>query len=420
MRDVATKADGVDVMPAANYNAQRAELENAVLSADITLDPDAGPDTDLNMLGQTMAAYANAANVYQDSGSADTYVLSITSNLKLVPKYYAGMKVMFKIGNTNTGASTINVNAIGAKSFTLPDGTALPANALIVDTYVIAIYNLGSDRFELAIKEIRIIDEDDMQSNLTTQVPSQQSVKEYAKATGFRRAWFEDKDSVLAFTYLLSYGRYFHEGTRAQWLTWDAGITTPAASPTGVDTMVYLYLDNSAIVTADTNVITASELVWSETAPTYSAAKGGWYNGDDLCIFAARSNSGNTGFVLVYHDGGDYVNYDDEFTNRALSDLDAWEDVTLTIPEFASKAICFFSQNFNSGADVALYWRVNGSAAAPGNDLGLVNTNVTWSHVTDTVMTDSAQKIEVQIGTGADTTNQALVSTRGWFFPKGM
>ncbi len=152
MRKTNTKVDGVDVMPAANYNAQRDELENTVESADITLNNDAGPDTNLNMLSQAIAAYANAGAVYQDSGVADAYVLSIASNLKEVTKYYDNMMIAFKAGNTCTGASTVNVNALGVKSITLPSGSALTAGNITADAYVIAVYNLSSDRFELTVK----------------------------------------------------------------------------------------------------------------------------------------------------------------------------------------------------------------------------------------------------------------------------
>ena len=148
MRNIATKING-NTLPAAAFNSDQDELENAVLSTDQTLDPDAGPDTDLNMLGKAMAAYGNAANVYQDSGAADAYVLAIASNLKSVTKYYDNMMIAFKAGNSNTGASTVNVNTLGVKSITLPDGTALSANAIVTGNYVIAVYSLSNDRFEL-------------------------------------------------------------------------------------------------------------------------------------------------------------------------------------------------------------------------------------------------------------------------------
>jgi len=150
MRDIATKADNVgDTLSAGAFNAQENELENIVTSSDQSLDPGAGPDTDLNMLSKAVAAYANAGNIYQDSGVANSYVLSLSTNLKSVVKYYDNMMVLFKAGNANTGGSTININALGAKSLTLPGGTALPSGYIRADNYITAVYNASADRFEL-------------------------------------------------------------------------------------------------------------------------------------------------------------------------------------------------------------------------------------------------------------------------------
>jgi hypothetical protein len=149
MRDIPIKVDGVDTLAADDWNAQNSERENAVNSVGLTLDPAGGPDTDLNMLSKTMAGYANAANVYTDSGAADAYVLAIATLIKTVNKYHDNMSVFFKVGNTNTGASTVNVAGLGIKSITFPDGTALVAGALTADTYARLIYSLSNDRFEL-------------------------------------------------------------------------------------------------------------------------------------------------------------------------------------------------------------------------------------------------------------------------------
>ena len=94
MRNIGTKVDGTDVLSGDEFNSDQNELENIVTSADITLDADTGPDTNLNMLSEAVAAYANAGNVYQDSGAADAYVLSLTTNLKSVTKYYDNMMIV--------------------------------------------------------------------------------------------------------------------------------------------------------------------------------------------------------------------------------------------------------------------------------------------------------------------------------------
>ena len=48
----------------------------------------------------------------------------------------------------------------------------------------------------------------------------------------------------------------------------------------------YIYIDDSAVVSSGSDLLTATEFVNSTTAPTYSNAKCGWYNGLDRCIGA--------------------------------------------------------------------------------------------------------------------------------------
>jgi len=153
MRDLATKIDGTSELNSAEFNSIKNESQNIVTSADFTLDSEGGPDVNLFMLSQSIAAYANAGLVYQDSGTADAYILSITTNLKPVVTYSNNMMVVFKAGNSNTGPSTINVNSIGARSFTRPDGSALEPDDIISGNYYFAIYNLSQTRFELVNKE---------------------------------------------------------------------------------------------------------------------------------------------------------------------------------------------------------------------------------------------------------------------------
>jgi hypothetical protein len=149
MRDIPQKTDGSgDTLGADEFNSINNELENSARSADFTLDPDIGPDVNLFMLSQSMAAYAHASSVYDDSGSANTYVLSIASNLEIVSKYYKNMCVKFKVKTTNTGDSTVNVSSLGVKSIKNSDGSALIAGDLIAGTYAVLIYNSTDDRFE--------------------------------------------------------------------------------------------------------------------------------------------------------------------------------------------------------------------------------------------------------------------------------
>lgn len=69
-------------------------------------------------------------------GSANTYTLSASS-----PGYTAGQVVVFKVSTTNTGASTLNINGLGAKSILLRDGSALSAGDLTNGQYLAAVYD---------------------------------------------------------------------------------------------------------------------------------------------------------------------------------------------------------------------------------------------------------------------------------------
>lgn len=63
-----------------------------------------------------------------DTGAANAYV----ATLPYAPDaYVAGMTIDMLVTNTNSGASTININALGAASLKRPDGTALQANDLL-------------------------------------------------------------------------------------------------------------------------------------------------------------------------------------------------------------------------------------------------------------------------------------------------
>lgn len=155
MRNISAKADGVgDTLPASDFNANlRSELQNIVTSAGFTLDPEGGPDTDVEMLGKTVSQYANAAQYYQDSGAANAYVLARVGNLKALTSYINGVTVVFKAGNANTGASTINVDSLGAKALRDNTDTALIGGEIIANGYVIARYNSSNDRFEIVLSQ---------------------------------------------------------------------------------------------------------------------------------------------------------------------------------------------------------------------------------------------------------------------------
>ena len=57
------------------------------------------------------------------------------------------MKVQFLATHTNTGAISVNANALGLKTVVLPDGSAVPTGAVGLHNYITFTYDLSSDKF---------------------------------------------------------------------------------------------------------------------------------------------------------------------------------------------------------------------------------------------------------------------------------
>lgn len=82
----------------------------------------------------------NELTYYTTSGT-DTYTIAPSP---AITAYAAGTGFRIKIGTTNTGASTLNVNALGAKTIKTPAGAALTAGALLSGSIVDVTYD-GTD-----------------------------------------------------------------------------------------------------------------------------------------------------------------------------------------------------------------------------------------------------------------------------------
>jgi hypothetical protein len=80
-----------------------------------------------------------------DSGAANAYVVTMPFTQTA---YTDGLEVSFKASATNTGASTVNVDGLGAKAIVRRDGTALSASDILVGKIIAVRYNSTSDSFE--------------------------------------------------------------------------------------------------------------------------------------------------------------------------------------------------------------------------------------------------------------------------------
>lgn len=78
-------------------------------------------------------------NVYaNDSGSANTYAITLGTP---PASYVAGQLYLFKAANANTGASTLNVNSLGAKSLKTPSGATLLSGYIAAGQVVLVEYD---------------------------------------------------------------------------------------------------------------------------------------------------------------------------------------------------------------------------------------------------------------------------------------
>lgn len=218
----------------------------------------------------------------------------------------------------------------------------------------------------------------------------------------------------------ISLARYRHVGTTAQTVYWNSSLSYTVAG-LAVSDWSYIYLSDTAIVASGSPIITTTQLTASTTEPTWSAAKNGWYNGDDRCIFAVLTN-GSSEIIEFFNDGGDLVMYADGITDQAAIDIDTtWTDFTLTLPSFCAKALVTFEISPAGNTDGRnSYWRTNDQTGTTGHLIKRVDASFwTGTDFTEkTVITDSSQVIEVKMGGDGD--DKIGVVTDGWHFPVGM
>jgi hypothetical protein len=89
----------------------------------------------------------SASIPYGSTSGTDTYTVTASPALT---EYIAGATVRFKVGNQNTGASTLNVNGLGAKSLVKGVSTALAAANLLAGGVYTAVY----DGTNFQVKEV--------------------------------------------------------------------------------------------------------------------------------------------------------------------------------------------------------------------------------------------------------------------------
>lgn len=96
-------------------------------------------DSNFSTLTTSINDTLTYSNYLVDTGTANSYAVAFSGSL--TTSYTAGLLIEFKVANTNTGASTLNVNSLGNKSIVNLDGSALPAGRLVAGAIALVQYD---------------------------------------------------------------------------------------------------------------------------------------------------------------------------------------------------------------------------------------------------------------------------------------
>jgi alpha-tubulin suppressor-like RCC1 family protein len=108
-------------------------------------------ESDLFQMAKTGAVVASKGDFYKESAgsAADVYLLEADDDLADVWRLKNGMRFRFKVVNANTGASTVNINSLGAKDLKLNGGSALAGGELVVNQNAEIVFDETNDYFVL-------------------------------------------------------------------------------------------------------------------------------------------------------------------------------------------------------------------------------------------------------------------------------
>ena len=135
-----SKIDG-NTIAAIEWN-QVADLDNLVINSGQT-----PSSSNLDQLAIASSRYSSGGQFFTDSGTANAYVLTPVSPFKSAVSsgagegYFNGMIIIFRAGNANSGASTVNVNSAGVKNLKKADGTDVATGDILTTRDVSFRYN---------------------------------------------------------------------------------------------------------------------------------------------------------------------------------------------------------------------------------------------------------------------------------------
>lgn len=138
----------------------------------------------VSQLLQALTHQVTTADFMVDSGAADAYVLAPLTDNYAIDSYEDGMQLRFIPDNDNTGASTVNVSAVGAVDIVDAQGAALTGGELVAGDTVTLQYDSGLGDFIIAHttsiesgRTVQVVNtQDGAVATGTTQMPDDDSI----------------------------------------------------------------------------------------------------------------------------------------------------------------------------------------------------------------------------------------------------
>lgn len=96
-------------------------------------------DGDFNSVYNPLVSLNTFSNYYVDGGAANAYTITVSSPQTV--SQAAGLMVQFIAAHVNTGASTLQINALAAKNILNPNGSALSAGQIPANGVVSVVYD---------------------------------------------------------------------------------------------------------------------------------------------------------------------------------------------------------------------------------------------------------------------------------------
>jgi len=397
-----------------------------------------------NWNATTVDYLAKNTELYEDTGSANAFNLSITSG-ETPTTYTDGMKVRWFSNFTSTGACSINVNGIGSKNIVSYDGDAILSGQIGSGDYVEATFDTVNNRFVVCniMYTNEFVKTDGSVAFLAPQVGVTPTASNHLATKGYVDTFFprnyidgltmanaSDADHDIQIspgqcsdstnTTVENLSSYLTKQIDASWTEGNNLGGFPSGLTLAANTTYHVFIISKTDGTIDAGFdtsLTASNLLISASAYTY-------YRRIGSVITDASKN------ILAFKQYGDdfYLSTSLQTLSTSSEALTA-TDLTLTVPNGIVVKAIIFAELFTSASLTAsnTFLKIN-SKNLPNNTF-ILNANPRAGSSADDVgnnnssyfelYTDTSKKIQYTYDRGTNAGGSIAVYTHGWTDSRG-